>query len=270
MPVQIIFTSDVDSFLAKHKRDEIGKQIGKFYNLGGVTDAFYQVENFIKKVIKILKDYKVKCLYTYERSQNFSGLQTFTYLYESKTLFLPIFYKNVLEDSKMDYNEILEFIHFMLNNFANDKICDLFKGMILFNDIPEPILSKFIARAYTLESAFYGIMNQNLMKRNYKYYSTYIKLLYKGILNKSYPPKTNCTLYRGTKLESFEINYLKEILKRKKLGKEVPIIYATSFLSFSTNYEISEKLADRREISELEDSKLIKVDEPSTEEESSS
>ena len=265
MPVQIIFTSDANSFLAKHKKDEIGKQIGKFYNLGGVTDIFSQVENFIKKMIKKLKDYKVKCLYTYERSQNFSGLQTFTYLYEKKTLFLPRFYKNILEDSKMDYNEILEFIHFMLNNFANDKICDLFKGMILFNDIPEPILSKFFARAYTLESPFYGIMNQNLMKRNYKYYSTYIKLLYKGILNESYPPKTDCPLYRGTKLEIFEINYLKDIIKRKKLGKEVPIIYATSFLSFSTDYEVSENLADRRVMNPKKKLKLINVDELSTE-----
>ena len=38
LPVQIIFTSDAKSFLAKHKNDEIGAQIGKFYNLGGVID----------------------------------------------------------------------------------------------------------------------------------------------------------------------------------------------------------------------------------------
>ncbi len=134
----------------------------------------------------------------------------------------------------------------MLSNFANERICELLKGMILFNDIPEPILSKFFARAYTLESPFYGIMNQNLMKRNYKFYSTYIKLLYKGIINKSYPPITNCTLYRGTKLEEFEINFLKNILKDKKMKKPVPIIYCTSFLSFSTSYEISENLSSRR------------------------
>ena len=270
LPVQIIFTSDANSFLIEHEKDEIGKQIGKFYNLGGVTDDFSQVENFIIKMNQKLKDYKVKCLYTYKRSQNFSGLQTFTYLSERKTLFLPRFYKNVLEDSKIDYNEILEFIHFMLNNFANEKICDLFKGMILFNDIPEPILSKFFARAYTLESPFYGIMNQNLMKGNYKYYSTYIKLLYKGILNNSYPPKTDCTLYRGTKLERFEINYLKDILKRKNLWNQLPIIYATSFLSFSTNYAVSKQLAHRRIIIPTNEDKLIKVEEPSKEEEKSS
>ena len=57
LPVQIIFTSNSKSFLTEHKNDEIGKQIGKFYNLGGVTDEFRQVENFIKSIIKKLKDY---------------------------------------------------------------------------------------------------------------------------------------------------------------------------------------------------------------------
>ncbi len=55
----------------------------------------------------------------------------------------------------------------MLTNFGNSNIANLLKGMILFNDIPEPILSKFLARAYTLEIPFYGIMNQNLMKKNF-------------------------------------------------------------------------------------------------------
>ena len=111
--------------------------------------------------------------------------------------------------------------------------------MILFNDIPEPILSKFLARAYTLESPFYGIMNQNLMKKNSNIYSTYIKLLYKGIDNNSYQPKIDSYLYRGTKLEKFEINYLKQILKEEKKI----LIYSTSFLSFSTDDKISEKLS---------------------------
>ena len=216
-----------------------------------------------------LRNYKVNCPYTYNRSQDFSGLQTFTYLYERKTLYLPTFFEKILIDDKLDDNETSTFIHFMLNNFGNKNICKLFKGMILFNDIPEAILSKFFARAYTLESPFYGIMNQNLMKRNYKYYSTYIKFLYKGILNESYPPKTDCKLYRGTKFETFEIDYLKNLIKMKKMGKDIPIIYSTSFLSFSTNFSIAEKLKYRRIILPKEKKEKIKVDESSTENESS-
>ena len=136
LPVQIIFTSNAKSFLMEHKNDEIGKQIGKFYNLGGVTDRFPQVENFIKSMIKKLKDYKVYCPYTYNRAQDFSGLQTFSYIYEQKILYLPKFFGDILFDNKMDFNEISTFIHFMLNNFGNEKICQLIKGMILFNEIP--------------------------------------------------------------------------------------------------------------------------------------
>ena len=95
LPVQIIFTSSVDSFKSTHKNDEIGQQIGKFYNLGGVTDEFKDVENFIIKMNTKLKNYKVNCPYTYKRSQDFSGLQTFSYLNENKTLYLPMFFKNI-------------------------------------------------------------------------------------------------------------------------------------------------------------------------------
>lgn len=246
LPVQIIFTSSVQSFLEKHKNDEIGQQIGKFYNLGGVTCLFSQVENFISNIIKKLEDYKVNCVYDYEHSRDFRGIQTFSYINQSDTLEIPQFFKDILEKKTIPYEEISTFIKFMLANFANFRICDLLKGMILFNDIPEPILSKFFARAYTLQSGFYNTMNKNLMKKNYQFYSTYIKLLYKGISNKSYKPKTDCVLYRGTKLEKFEIEMLQNMLEKKKENKKIPIIYSTSFLSFSTDNIISQSLANRR------------------------
>ena len=147
----------------------------------------------------------------------------------------------------------------MLTNFGNDKMSDLLKGMILFNDIPEPILSKFFARAYTLESPFYDIMNKSLMEKDYDIYSTYIKLLYKGIVNKSYEPKTDCTLYRGTKLEKFEIEKLKDILKKNREFKDIPIIYSTSFLSFSNDDEISKGLGSRRLSTSKNRSVIIKL-----------
>ena len=182
----------------------------------GVTDLFSQVENFFDKIIKKLEDYKVECVYDYKHSRDFRGIQTFSYLNQSETLEIPTFYKDIMEKKTISYKEISEFIEFMLANFANEGMCNLIKGMILFNDIPEPILSKFFARAYTIESGFYNTMNKNLMKKNYNFYSTYIKLLYKGITNKSYKPKTDCPLYRGTKLEKFEIEILKDILEKKK------------------------------------------------------
>ena len=261
LPVQIIFTSSAKSFLLQHKDDEIGKQVGKskFYNLGGVTDDFSQVEAFIKSTNQKLKNYKVSCPYSYERSRDFRGIQTFTYLGENEKLKLPSFYEDVLNHKEIDYKEIKKLVDFILKNFGNEQITYLLKGMILFNDIPEPILSKFFARAYTLESSFYGIMNQNLMKKNYEIYLTYIKLLYKGLYNKSYKSKTDCTLYRGTKLEKFEIDYLKELLEKKNSSQKVPIIYSTSFLSFSTDDKVSKGLSSRRLESEENRETIIQL-----------
>ena len=220
LPVQIIFTSSIESFKNTHKYDEIGRQIGKFYNLGGITDLFSQVEDFIMKTDKKLKEFETKSIYSNKFQRDFSGLQTFTYLYEKESLLLPSFFKDIIEHNKINYSEISTLINFMLTNFGNEKMSKLLKGMILFNDIPEPILSKFFARAYTIESPFYDIMNKSLMQKNYDIYYTYIKLLYKGIVNHSYEPKTDCTLYRGTRLEKFEIEILKDILKKKEIPKK--------------------------------------------------
>lgn len=246
LPVQIIFTSSVESFKNTHRNDEIGRQIGTFYNLGGITDRFSQVEEFILETNKKLKEFRTQSIYTSEFQRDFSGLQTFSYIYEYERLSLPPFYRDIINHSSINYNDISTLINFMLTNFGNKDISELLKGMILYNDIPEPILSKFFARAYTIESPFYDIMNQNLMRQNYEIYSTYIKLLYKGIFNRSYEPKTDCTLYRGTKLEQFEIDMLKEMLRKKNNSEEVQIIYNTSFLSFSNNDHIAEELGKRR------------------------
>ena len=259
LPVQIIFTSSISAFKNTHKYDEIGKQIGKFYNLGGITDLFSQVENFIVETNKKLKEFRTENIYKSEHQRDFSGLQTFTYLDNDEKLYLPSFFQDIIEKKKIDYSDISTLIDFMLTNFGNDKMSDLLKGMILFNDIPEPILSKFFARAYTLESPFYDIMNKSLMEKDYDIYSTYIKLLYKGIVNKSYEPKTDCTLYRGTKLEKFEIEKLKDMLKKKREFKDIPIIYSTSFLSFSNDDEISKGLGSRRLSTSKNRSVIIKL-----------
>ena len=66
LPVQIIFTSNIDSFKNNHKNDEIGRQIGKFYNLGGITDLFPQVEKFIMTTNAKLKQFVAKCIFSKE------------------------------------------------------------------------------------------------------------------------------------------------------------------------------------------------------------
>lgn len=52
---------------------------------------------------------------------------------------------------------------------------------------------------------------------------------------------------------------LKDILEKKRNKKEVPIIYSTSFLSFSTDDIISKKLSDRRISSDQTRDTIIKL-----------
>ena len=66
-------------------------------------------------------------------------------------------------------------------------------------------------------------------------------------------------MYRGTRLEKFEIEILKDILKKKRNSKKVPIIYSTSFLSFSSNDEISKGLGSRRLETSKNRSVIIKL-----------
>ena len=63
------------------------------------------------------------------------------------------------------------------------------------------IISKWWARIYTYESPFYSIMNKSLMRKQYKEYEIYIRLLYRGLACNSYKPKFGANLLRGTKLE---------------------------------------------------------------------
>lgn len=79
------------------------------------------------------------------------------------------------------------------------------------------------------------------MKKEYKEYEIYIKLLYRGLSCNSYRPKYSSTLSRGTKLELSEINYLKSIS-----GKNITI-FNKSFLSFSLNVKLSIEFQDNEE-----------------------
>jgi len=127
-----------------------------------------------------------------------------------------------------------------LKNFCTKKIEKLLKPLLLFKEVPEVIISKWWARAYTYESPFYSVMNRALMANNYKEYETYIKLLYRGLACNSYHPKYNSKLVRGTKLDLSEINYLKSI------SNTDTIIFNKSFLSFSVSRKRA-KLSNEKE-----------------------
>ena len=53
-------------------------------------------------------------------------------------------------------------------------------------EIPNEIISKYWARAYTLESPFYKEMNEDLRSSKINKYLSYIQMMYEGIKIKSF------------------------------------------------------------------------------------
>ena len=235
VPFSIIFTSSTKAFIDKHKNDEIGQLYNKtFYNRGGVVDKFSKVINFIEEIYSNLDSFITNDKYKGIFTKNYKDLIVFEKV--GIRLQLPSFYKDIYYNEHINYNELNNFTKFFLQNFCSNKEVEkLLKPLILFKEVPEEIISKYWARAYTYETPFYSIMNKSLMRKEYKEYEIYIKLLYKGLALDSYRPQFGSTISRGTKLEISEINYLKSIAGTEQ------IIYNRSFLSFSLNKEKSIK-----------------------------
>ena len=241
VPFSIIFTSSTKAFIDKHKNDEIGQLYNKtFYNRGGVVDKFSKVINFIEEIYSNLDSFITNDKYKGIFTKNYKDLIAFEKV--GIRLQLPSFYKDIYYNEHINYNELNNFTKFFLQNFcSNEEVEKLLKPLILFKEVPEEIISKYWARAYTYETPFYSIMNKSLMRKEYKEYEIYIKLLYKGLALDSYRPQFGSTISRGTKLEISEINYLKSIAGTEQ------IIYNRSFLSFSLNKEKSIKFESNEE-----------------------
>jgi len=121
---------------------------------------------------------------------------------------------------------------------------ELIKNLYLFKYVPFEILNKYWARCYTVESDFYKVLNNNLMKSNLSFnFKIFIKMLYLGIEAnslKSYPGKY---LYRGSSLNRIEIEKIK---KYQNLGKlSTIVVFSKAFLSFSEDESKARKFCGK-------------------------
>ena len=208
-----------------------------FYNPGGVYDDFDILINAIKILIeKINSNINIK-----ERIKdkiNYEGILTFEYLESEEDLLAPALYKDIINNEKITKEDCKNFHKYILS-FNSGEMNTLIKNLDLFSYIPFEILCKYWARFYTIESDFYKVLNNNLMKSKISYnYKTFIKMLYTGVeINslKSYPEKY---LYRGSAINKIEIEKIKKYKNNGKLSNIV--VFSKAFLSFSENKEKAE------------------------------
>ena len=156
---------------------------------------------------------------------------------QKEQLILPIYFPNLIDIPSEE--EIKKFNLYILNKHIKEKeLVDVFEQLINVDKIPHEILSKYWARAYTLESNFYKNMNGDLKKLNTKNYLTYIQMMYEAIKIKSFPINNSKCLYRGTHFSPEEMNMLKSFLSQKKEGSPGALVYCRGFFSFSKNKNI--------------------------------
>ena len=205
-----------------------------FYNPGGVYDDFEPLLNQILYISKIIEsnpylEPRIK------EKMNYEGILTFEYLENEYDLLAPALYKDIITNEKITEEDCIKFHEFIVS-LNNKELSSLLKNLNLFKYIPYEIISKFWARSYTVESMFYKILNNNLMKSimtpNYK---TFIKMLYTGVEINSLNSYHGIYLYRGSVLNRVELEKINSYIKMGKISNIV--VFAKAFLSFSENKE---------------------------------
>ena len=227
-PKIIIFTFNKDAYLEMNKDNNALSLNHPFFNSGGVQETFEKVEDFIYKRNKIIDNCKEEehCI------NDFSEVYNFERVSNRNQLIIPIFISYYTK--KPTENDIKKFNEYMLKNYYNSTdLVYLFEQLNGVENIPNEIISKFWARAYTVQSGFYKDMNYDLKQDNIDKYLTYIQMMYEGVKIHSFFYNTSERLYRGAEFSEKEIKELQDFINSKKEGLPAAIIYSKSFLSFS-------------------------------------
>ena len=229
-PRVIIFTSES----TKEKIKNMKEINDSFYNIGGISINFEEVQYFLNKNI-FGKELNIIRGLTREKMQT-GGEFSFQIIDNKKDLIGPVYLCDlIIKPYKLEYEM---FDKYLIDNYG-DKMNELI-SQIYKIDCPDSLRIKYWLRAYTLETKFYNDLNFDLMKGQTKLYLPYIKLLYLGLTNNCIKVNVSNDLYRGALINKEEIKNLKNHLyKGKNLDNYKALIYCKSFMSFSLDKEVA-------------------------------
>ena len=208
-----------------------------FYNPGGIYDDFDILLKEMKKLNEKIVS-KVKINRIRQDKINYEGILTFEYLENEEDLLAPALYKDIITNEKITKEDCKNFHKFILT-YNEEQLNSLIKNLDLFEYIPFEILSKYWARCYTIESDFYKVLNNHLMKSKLSYnYKTFIKMLYTGVEINSLKSYSGKYLYRGSSINKKEIQRIKKYKNNGELSNVV--VFSKAFLSFTENKDKAE------------------------------
>ena len=147
----------------------------------------------------------------YIEPEDFGTFGKFLKIDNNKQIIYPLYYTKLIEPISKE--EIADFNTYLRNCFGN-KVKKLIEQLNSNSNIPNEIICKYWARAYTFEDGnFYGLMNKRLRQKKGKMFIPFIKMMYEGINNGVFTPnqggeenRINNTLYRGSKITIRELN----------------------------------------------------------------
>ena len=201
-----------------------------FYNPGGIYDDFDELLDDIKMTIKKI-DSNNKIYSKINEKINYEGLLTFEYLESEEDLLAPALYKDIITNKKITREDCKSLYNYILS-YNDDDLNKLIQNLYLFKYVPYEILCKYWARLYSIESDFYKILNNHLMKSRLSYnYKTFIKMFYTGVEINSLKSYTGRCLYRGAVINRNELEKIKKYIQIGKISNIV--VFAKAFLSFS-------------------------------------
>ena len=220
----------------------------KFFSFEGIATILDEVKNFLIKDNNIINqnisNNENIFLNTFDESNEYGNNDDdhliFEYIDSKDKLFLPLFFKTLIEKASNENME--EYIKSLYNIYYKDEnIKKLLEQILYLKNIPIEILSKYFARLYTLNTSFQKNLNKDLIMKKKEKYLPYIKTFYEGVKLRSLPLANNIILYRAGNLSNDEMNKI-EIYKNKKIeGLPGLIVFSKTFLSFSKSIEEAKK-----------------------------
>ena len=226
IPDIIIFTS---------RKINPPKETNIFFNFLGVETEFEKIRIHINSFIEKI--------YVYNQLNQFESLNIkisfqenliFDPITNVEMMFLPIFYKNILD--KYDPSKNKEFIKFMNKTYINEPKYSKLLNLIDKENMPVELLCKYYARIYTIEGNFYKDMKTDLLSDNYekkKNYLPFIKTLFKGLELNILKPCMGKELFSAQFLPPEDVKILNDAQINRLPNLPMSLVFSKSFLSFS-------------------------------------
>ena len=142
-------------------------------------------------------------------------------------IYYPELIKPITKEEIFIFNQYL-----LINYHQEEKMKELIGQLVDNPEMPNEIICKYWARAFTLETNFYGDMRHKLQTKKGKFFCPFIKMMYEGIKIKALTPKIDSRVFRGSIISYSELNFLEQNLQNENMFPKL-IVYFRGFHSYS-------------------------------------